>query len=103
MINRDINDFLESQEGLDNNSKRDLLKNIISKHIILTEGPLVLDYYDIISIIDRASKIYTEMSMPVKISDKSLSGSQASNYAIIESTIELLNNKGAIKRLPKFK
>lgn len=103
MINKDIAEFLDLQQNLDNNSRKDLLKNMMAKHIILTESPLVLDYYDIINILTRASSIYAEMPMPVKISDKVLTGSQLSNYAIIESTIELLNSKGAIKRLPTFK
>lgn len=103
LINRDINDFLEAQSGLDTESKRDLLKNLIQKHIILTESPLMLDYYDTLNILSRASNIYAEMSVPLLISDKRLGDHQLSGYAIIESTIEFLNNKGAIKRLPKFK
>ena len=102
LINKDINDFLELQDGLDNNSRRDLLKNLINKHIILTESPLMIDYYDTIGILARASNIYAEMSVPVRISNKNLGDYQLSGYAVIESTIEFLNNKGAIKRLPKF-
>jgi hypothetical protein len=103
LINRDINDFLEAQDGLDNNSKRDLLKNIIQKHIILTESPLVLDYYDTVNILTRASNIFAEMKVPMIIAGKQLGDYQLSGFAVIESTIEFLNNKGAIKKLPKFK
>jgi hypothetical protein len=103
LINRDINDFLEAQSGLDNNSKRDLLRNLIEKHIILTESPLLVDYYDTLNILTRASSIYSEMPVPIIISGKQLGDYQLSSFAVIESTIEFLNNKGAIKRLPKFK
>lgn len=103
MIESDINSFLGSLQGLDNNARKDLLKNLIQKHIILTESDLVIDYYDTINMMGRASSIYAQMPVPVTISGKRLDATQLSSYAMLQSVVEFLNSKGAIKRLPVFK
>jgi hypothetical protein len=103
MIEKDINEFLNNQQGLDISSKRELLKNMFNKHIILTESPLEIDYYDTVNVLGQAANIYSEMSMPVRISGKTLDSNQVIKLAVLESFISFLNNKGAIKRLPIFK
>lgn len=103
MIEKDINEFLNIQQGMDNNSKRDLLKSIFDKHIILTESPLEIDYHDTMNILGQASNIYAEMPMPVIISKKHLDSTQVIKFCVLESFVRFLNNKGALKRLPIFK
>lgn len=103
LIDKDINEFLANQQGLDNNAKRDLLRNIFQKHIILAESNLEVDYADIISVMGQASSMYSEIPMPIKISGKVLDHNQCVKFVVMDSLVRFLNSKGAFKRLPIFK
>lgn len=101
-IEADVNQFLTKVDELKNSDRKDLLMAIFQKHIVLNESELILNRHDFDVIISGASNRYVNENLPIMIGSKKLLPTEAVNLMVIESTIELLNNKGAIKRLPKF-
>lgn len=101
-IEADVNLFLSKVDEMKHNDRKDLLMAIFQKHIVLNESDLMLSKHDFDTIIGLSAMLYAERSLPINVSGKTLLPSEATNLTLIESAIQLLNNKGAIKRLPKF-
>jgi hypothetical protein len=101
-IEADIHLFLLKVDEMKYNDRKSLLMAMFQKHISLNESELILSKYDLDTIVNSAASIYSSASLPTNISGKFLLPNEAVNLALVESTIELLNSKGAIKRLPKF-
>lgn len=101
-IEADVALFLSKVDEMRYNDRKDLLMAIFQKHIALNESELILTKHDLDVIVSLASAGYASMPLPANVSGKFLLPKEAVNLSLVESTIELLNNKGAIKRTPKF-
>jgi hypothetical protein len=101
-ISQDIGVFIDRMDELTVASKRELLLTMFKKHLVLNSGELVLDRYDFYTILSRAGDSYAKEALPKKIGDKEITSNEVAKLFIVEATIELLNNKGALNRLPKF-
>lgn len=98
----DISLFLSKVEELTNSGRKELLMSILQKHVALSESELVLSKYDFDMIVSGAVGSYSREALPKKLSGKELDHKEIVNLLLIESAIGVLNNKGALKRLPKF-
>lgn len=101
-IERDVIQFLSKINEYKDQDRKAILMAIFQKHIVLNEGDLLLNEHDFNVIMGLASSKYKEMGLPVLIGRKKLLPNEATNLALIDAVVELLNSKGAIKRLPFF-
>ena len=101
-VEQDAMQFLTKVDELKMNDRRELLMALFQKHIVLNEAEIVLDKFDFDVIVGLAKQLYVQQSLPVRIGDSTLINQEATTLMIVEATIELLNSKGALKRVPKF-
>lgn len=101
-IDQDIALFLSKLEELTLADKRELLRSMFKKHLVLNHGELVLTKYDFDSIVGAAKSNYSRDRIPKEIGGKTIDQGEAVNLFVIEATIGVLNQKGALNRLPKF-
>ena len=99
---RDISLFLSKVEELRHSDRKELLMTILYKHVVLSESDLVLTKYDFDMMIGGAKNNVGREALPQSIGGKAIDQREAINLLMIESVISVLNNKGALKRLPKF-
>lgn len=102
-ITQDVNVFIDRMDELTAIGKRELLLAMFKKHLALNFGDLVLDRYDLYGIISKAKDQYSREALPKDIGGKEITHSEVVNLFVVEATFELLNNKGALNRQPKFK
>jgi hypothetical protein len=98
----DISLFLIRVDELTHSDRKDLLLTMLKKHLLLDKSELILSKYDYDMMISKAKTDFSENAVPTSISGKSIDHKDSINVLLIESVINVLNSKGALKRLPKF-
>ena len=101
-MNHDIGVFLSRLDELTLQAKRDLLRTMFEKHMILNFEDLVLDRYDFYTILGQAKTRYANDVIPKKIGRHDITSQEAANLLLIESAFDFLSTKSALKRIPKF-
>jgi hypothetical protein len=101
-IEQDVLQFLSKVEEIGTNDRKDLLMAIFQKHIILNESDLHLNKHDFDTVLGLARGRYVKEALPISISGKVLLPQESLSLMTMESTMEVLNSKGALKRLPSF-
>jgi len=100
----DIKRFFENMEKQGHNDRVLSLKILFEKHLLLNTSDYMLDKHDLFTIISGAKGLFASKNFPIYLGDKCRlvpKGDQA-NLCVIESTIQHLNNKKCLKKLPKF-
>lgn len=98
----DISLFLTKIDELTHSDRKELLLIVLKKHFLLDRSELLLSKYDYDMIISKAKTDFSENAIPTSISGKTIDHKDSINILLIESVINTLNSKGALKRLPKF-
>lgn len=103
-IRQDAMDFLNTTDRMSYNDKIQMLTNLLQKYAILGKSDVMLNKKDLINIVSTSKLKFTELTMPVEMSDSEIPVHQNELGAlcIIESTIAFLNKNDCLKRLPKF-
>lgn len=103
-LDSDIYEFFENIEKQLPEARRRTLKLLIDKYAHLNSTPALLDKYDFDMIKDAAHKFFVSSAFPKKIGSnrREISGSDTNILSIIEGTIQVLNGKDCLKKLPKF-
>jgi hypothetical protein len=99
---QDIGLFLTKIDELRHSDRKELLITMLRKHLVITKSELVLTKYDFDMMISAAKQNFSTQAVPQSIGNKAIDQSEARNLLIIEGAITVLNNKGALNRLPKF-
>lgn len=104
-IRLDVMDYLNTSEKMSHSDKVELLTLLIKKHIVTDRSEVLLGKKDLLEVISRAKGIFSELPMPVEMTDSEMPVHQTdySNLCVIEATIGLLNKNDCLKKLPKFK
>lgn len=101
-IRKDIQQYMDEEEQLTRLAKRELLQSIFDKHFVLSEGDLVLNKHDFNKIVSDSKRIMSSMTLPAVIGSSSVDAHEVNVLACIEAAVQVLNSKGAFRRLPKF-
>jgi CRISPR/Cas system endoribonuclease Cas6 (RAMP superfamily) len=102
-IRTDITNFLENSDHLPKDFKRELLENLIEKYIQITLKEVVLSKKDFDTIVGEAKNSYSRNPIPNSLCGASITENEVVNLMIIEATFGVLNEKGILKQMPKFK
>lgn len=103
-LDSDISEFFENIEKQLPEARRKTLKLLIDKYAHLNSTPVLLDKHDFDMIKDAAHKFFVQSAFPKRVgSNRREIGNYESNIlSIIEGTIQVLNGKDCLKKLPKF-
>mgnify|MGYP001574655140 CR=1 FL=1 len=98
----DIAVFFERYDELKQEDRKRLLMSIFNTHILLNESELVIGSSDFHHIICMAKNEHAHRSLPIKIEKYHLDNGEMANLSVMEAFIGFLNQKGALRRFPKF-
>ncbi len=101
-VEQDIGTFLARHESMTMSDRRELLRAMFKKHILINEGELILSKYDFDMILGTAKNAFSRERIPQKIGDKDFYSAEAAQLFLIEAVFSVLNSKDALKKLPKF-
>ena len=103
-MDADIVTFFDQTEKQTMNDKSKTLKLLLNKYIHLSTADHVLDYHDLMAIIDKAQTLYANKTIPSFIGKnrRKVMMDHERNLCMAEATIEILNNSECLKKLPKF-
>lgn len=98
----DVMLFLAKVDELTYSDRKELLVSMLNKNMTLQTSELVLSKYDFDLILSNAKERFCSEAVPTTISKRPLDQREATNLILIESVFSFLNNKNALRRLPKF-
>ncbi len=100
----DIMRFLENIESQSHSDRIQTLRNLFDKYLHLNSCDLMMDYHDLITIINGAKNKFSSDSVPIRLGEKKklVTQTELPNLFVIESTISHLNRNGCLKKLPRF-
>jgi hypothetical protein len=101
-LTHDIVLFLSKVDELKHSDRKELLVAMMRKHLVLSQSDIMLDKYDLDMIISGAKSEYSKEPIPTRISGREIDQNEAVKILLIESAVRVFNNKGALKRIPKF-
>lgn len=102
IIEQDVAVFLNRSEELSLADKRELLLSMFKKHLTLMESDMSLNRRDFDTILSDAKDEYSKGNLPSKIGTTELSMHEVPNLILMESVFAFLNQKGVLRRTPKF-
>lgn len=100
----DILAFFDKIDILGSNTRKEILRELLTKYARLSTEELLLDSQDLMKIVDDARQIFSNKTMPIFLGKlkKRVSETDQVNLCMIESTIMFLNSRDSLKRSPKF-
>lgn len=103
-LEKDIVGFFKHIEDQEHNDKLVTLRLLMDKYIHLSKSTFLMGKIELNEITSRAKDIFAKKTMPMHIGPgRSLVGrDDQPTMCIVEATIEVLNNRECLKKLPKF-
>jgi hypothetical protein len=103
-IEDDISEFFRQTHKQSDQDKKKALMILFDKYIHLSTATELLTKYDFDMIKSNAIKLFTDRAWPKKFNNsyQEVSGQEAPNFSLVESTISYLNSKDCLKKMPKF-
>ena len=100
----DIKRFLENIESQGQNARVESLRNLFKLHLHLNTCDLMLDKFDLQTIIGSAKTKFANEQIPIFLgtSKVKVDQNELPNLFVIEATISHLNKKDCLKKIPKF-
>lgn len=102
-IELEIINFLERQDNLNKDDKRETLLNIFIKHLHLQDSEHLLGKYEFLSMVDRAKGSIVGREVRIELEDRELSYEEKNMLTIMEACIVELKRSGALNKNVKFK
>ena len=101
-LRKEILAFLEIEGGMTRLGKQEYLQALLDKHFVISDGDLILDKYDFTLIVSGAKDVMAKIALPTSIGGKAVDAHEVNVLCCVEATIQVLNGKGAFRKLPKF-
>jgi hypothetical protein len=101
---QDAADFINMIDKMSYSDRVNLLTTLLKKYAILSSSDVLMNKKDLLAIISRSKQIFTELPMPVEMteSDIPVHQTELSSLCVIEATIGHLNKLGCLKKTAKF-
>ena len=103
-LDTDIVRFLENIETQSHLDRIQTLKLLFDKYLHLNSCDFLMDYHDLINIINGAKNKFSNESIPIHLGAKKrlVSQNELTHLFLIESAVSHFNMNGCLKKTPKF-
>jgi hypothetical protein len=101
-VEADLALYFSKEKELEPDERKRLLMSIFDKHLILNTSDFKVDFYDFQKIRSDTMTMYSSEKTKLRMDRKDLSDQEVVQLFLLESFTGFLNNKGALKRMPRF-
>jgi hypothetical protein len=102
VVEQDLREYLEKEKNLHKQDKLEYLRIMFNKHLSLNKLNHMVTKNDLFGIQSEAKKEYSQLTLPMFVTGRSVDSSELPSIAMIEAVVSYLNKNHLLKRLPKI-
>ena len=102
-LERDIKDFVDKIDKMNDNDKLEALRNLFIKHLHLEEAEHFMNKFNFNAILASAKSHFVDLSNATHIDESKLTPEQLPNYCVMLATIGELRKEKVLHKVVKFK
>ena len=101
-IEQELREFLDKADNIRQADHILYLMAIINKHFAIDKIDHIVTNYDFELMLSNAKAAWVQTAMPISITNKEYTGTEANYVLMMEAFVGYLNRMGLLKKLVKF-
>ncbi len=101
-IEKDLFEYFQKERDMIIDERRDYLMKMFSKHVLKTDSPILLTKKDVVKIVSGAKAQFSSLPLPAYVEGGQLEEGDLTTYCVMLAFIQILNEKGALRKMPLF-